>query len=112
MKVLFLRSDRWDVGLGGPYVEGVEGEEATLPEDQALKLYGWGAVKLVEKTDDDSDDQTDDETDDDSDDPFGINDMTKDQLEEFAKKEFDVDLDKRKSKDDLRAAVSELIEGK
>lgn len=100
MKVLFLRSDRWDVGLGGPYVEGVEGEEATLPEKQALKLYGWGAVKLIEETDEDPND------------PFGINNMTKDQLEEFAKKEFDVDLDKRQSKDDLRAAVLALIEAK
>jgi len=42
---------------------------------------------------------------------FGIEDMDKDELEFYAKKEFDVDLDKRKSIKNLRKEVEELING-
>lgn len=117
MEVEFLRSGKWDVGLGGPYVEGVKGEETTLPDKHAMKLYGWDAVKLLketDKTDEKPSNQSDEKTDDGdgSDDPFGLNEMDKEQLEEFAKKEFEVDLDKRKSEKKLREQVFGLIESK
>ncbi|WP_423820833.1 hypothetical protein V5738_10875 [Salinisphaera sp. SPP-AMP-43] len=43
-------------------------------------------------------------------DEFVISKANKDELEAFAKEQFDVDLDKRKKVDDLRAEVMELVQ--
>lgn len=46
--VKFKKTTHFDItGLGGPYVDGVEGEEKNIPEDHALILYKSGVVELL-----------------------------------------------------------------
>ena len=50
MKVKFTKTTHFDItGLGGPYVDGVEGEEKDLDEDHALVLFKSGVVDLLKK---------------------------------------------------------------
>jgi len=50
MKVKFTKTTHFDItGLGGPYVDGVKGEEKDLDEDHALVLFKSGVVNLLDK---------------------------------------------------------------
>lgn len=50
MKVKFTKTTHFDItGLGGPYVDGVKGEEKDLDEDHALVLFKSGVVILLDK---------------------------------------------------------------
>lgn len=47
--VRFRKTTHFDItGLGGPYVDGEEGEEKNIPQDHALVLYKNGVVDLLE----------------------------------------------------------------
>ena len=58
MRVKFKKTTLFDItSLGGPYEDGVEGEEKNLDDDHALIMFTAGVVELLDKDDPDSEDK-------------------------------------------------------